>query len=33
MWHPGVGTPGYRRYVNLIRRRMERAAIPARLLQ
>jgi monofunctional biosynthetic peptidoglycan transglycosylase len=33
MWHPGVGTPGYRRYVSLIRQRMQRSGIPARLLQ
>jgi monofunctional glycosyltransferase len=32
-WHPGVGTRGYQRYVEDIRRRMERIAIPARLLQ
>jgi monofunctional biosynthetic peptidoglycan transglycosylase len=33
VWHPGAGTTAYRRYVEDIRRRMERAAIPARLLQ
>ena len=33
VWHPGVGTTAYRRYVEDIRRRMERIAIPARLLQ
>jgi monofunctional biosynthetic peptidoglycan transglycosylase len=32
-WHPGVGTRGYQRYVEDIRRRMERIAIPVRLLQ
>jgi len=31
-WHPGVGTPGYRRYVETIRRRMAKAALPAKLL-
>jgi monofunctional biosynthetic peptidoglycan transglycosylase len=33
VWHPGVGTTAYRRYVEDIRRRMERVAIPARLFQ
>jgi monofunctional biosynthetic peptidoglycan transglycosylase len=33
IWHPGVGTTAYRRYVDDIRRRMERIAIPVRLLQ
>jgi monofunctional glycosyltransferase len=32
MWHPGVGTTAYRRYVEDIRRRMERIPIPARYL-
>jgi monofunctional biosynthetic peptidoglycan transglycosylase len=31
LWHPGVGSPGYRRYVEIIRRRMERTALPPRL--
>ena len=33
IWHPGVGTSAYRRYVDLIRRRMQRIAIPERHLQ
>jgi len=33
IWHPGVGTVAYRGYVQEIRRRMERLAIPARLFQ
>jgi monofunctional biosynthetic peptidoglycan transglycosylase len=32
LWHPGVGTVAYRRYVQDIRRRMERIAIPDRYL-
>jgi monofunctional glycosyltransferase len=32
VWHPGIGTPAYRRYVDDIRRRMERIAIPAKHL-
>src|SRR6266850_751803 len=32
-WHPGVSTPAYRRYVESIRRRMERAELPERLLR
>lgn len=32
-WHPGVTTPGYRRYVDNIRGRMARAEIPRTLLQ
>src|SRR3989440_2219540 len=32
-WHPGVTTTGYRRYVDSIRRRMETAQLPGRLLQ
>jgi monofunctional biosynthetic peptidoglycan transglycosylase len=31
-WHPGVTTPAYRRYVETIRRRAERAELPERLL-
>ena len=31
-WHPGVSTPGYRRYVETIRRRMAKAEVPAKLL-
>jgi monofunctional biosynthetic peptidoglycan transglycosylase len=31
-WHPGVGTRAYRRYVDDIRRRMERITLPARYL-
>jgi len=31
-WHPGVKTPSYRRYVENIRRRMDRAEVPGRLL-
>jgi monofunctional biosynthetic peptidoglycan transglycosylase len=33
VWHPGVGTTAYRRYVENIRRRMERITIPGRYLQ
>ena len=33
IWHPGVSTRAYRRYVDDIRRRMERIPIPARHLQ
>jgi monofunctional biosynthetic peptidoglycan transglycosylase len=33
VWHPGVGTTAYRRYVEDIRRRMERIPIPGRHLQ
>ena len=33
VWHPGVTTTAYRRYVQDIRRRMERIALPERLLQ
>lgn len=32
IWHPGVTTTAYRRYVDDIRRRMERIPIPARHL-
>jgi monofunctional biosynthetic peptidoglycan transglycosylase len=32
-WHPGVSSPAYRRYVETIRRRVERAELPGRLLQ
>jgi monofunctional biosynthetic peptidoglycan transglycosylase len=32
IWHPGVTTQAYRRYVDEIRRRMDRMAIPARRL-
>jgi monofunctional glycosyltransferase len=32
-WHPGVTTTAYRRYVDNIRRRMDRAEFPGRLLQ
>jgi monofunctional biosynthetic peptidoglycan transglycosylase len=32
-WHPGVTTPGYRRYVQTIRGRMERAQLPERSLR
>jgi len=32
-WHPGVTTAAYRRYVDNIRRRMDRADFPGRLLQ
>jgi monofunctional glycosyltransferase len=32
-WHPGVSTRAYRRYVDDIRRRMERIALPARQLE
>jgi monofunctional biosynthetic peptidoglycan transglycosylase len=32
-WHPGVSSPAYRRYVENIRRRMDRAELPGRLLQ
>jgi len=32
-WHPGVSTPAYRRYVESIRRRLERAELPERLLR
>src|SRR2546423_8611683 len=31
-WHPGVSTPGYRRYVETIRRRMAKAELPAKFL-
>ena len=33
VWHPGVRTAAYRRYVDDIRRRMERIALPVRQLQ
>jgi monofunctional biosynthetic peptidoglycan transglycosylase len=33
IWHPGVTTTAYRRYVDDIRRRMERIPIPTRHLQ
>ena len=33
IWHPGVRTAAYRRYVDDIRRRMERIALPTRQLQ
>lgn len=33
IWHPGVRTPAYRRYVDDIRRRMERIALPMKQLQ
>lgn len=33
IWHPGVRTRSYRRYVEDIRRRMDRIPIPARHLQ
>jgi monofunctional biosynthetic peptidoglycan transglycosylase len=32
-WHPGVTTPGYRRYVEIIRQRMDRLELSGRLLQ
>jgi monofunctional biosynthetic peptidoglycan transglycosylase len=32
-WHPGVTSPTYRRYVESIRRRAERAQLPERLLR
>ncbi len=32
-WHPGVTSPAYRRYVQTIRGRMERAQLPERMLQ
>src|SRR5439155_881047 len=32
-WHPGVKPPSYRRYVENIRRRMDRAELPGKLLQ
>jgi monofunctional glycosyltransferase len=32
-WHPGVTTTAYRRYVDTIGQRMERADLPGRLLQ
>lgn len=32
VWHPGVATPAYRRYVEDIRRRMDRIALPSRYL-
>jgi monofunctional glycosyltransferase len=32
-WHPGVTTPAYRRYVDNIRRRMDRVELPGGLLQ
>jgi monofunctional glycosyltransferase len=32
-WHPGVSTRAYRRYVDDIRRRMERIALPSRQLE
>jgi monofunctional glycosyltransferase len=32
VWHPGVGTTAYRRYVDDVRRRMDRIALPARHL-
>jgi len=32
-WHPGVSTTAYRRYTESIRRRMDRAELPGRLLQ
>jgi monofunctional glycosyltransferase len=33
LWHPGVSTTAYRRYVQDVRRRMERVELPARVLQ
>jgi monofunctional biosynthetic peptidoglycan transglycosylase len=33
IWHPGVRTIAYRRYVDDIRRRMERIALPVKQLQ
>ena len=33
IWHPGVRTTSYRRYVDDIRRRMERIALPTKQLQ
>jgi monofunctional glycosyltransferase len=33
IWHPGVGTRAYRRYVDDIRRRMERIALPVKQLE
>lgn len=33
LWHPGVTTTAYRRYVASIRRRMDRVELPTRLLQ
>lgn len=33
VWHPGLGTAAYRRYVEDIRRRMQRIPIPERHLQ
>jgi monofunctional biosynthetic peptidoglycan transglycosylase len=32
-WHPGITSPGYRRYVETIRARMQRADLPERLLR
>ena len=32
-WHPGVARNAYRRYADNIRRRMDRAELPSRLLQ
>ena len=32
-WHPGVSSPAYRRYVETIRARMQRADLPERLLR
>ena len=32
-WHPGVTTTAYRRYVDNVRRRMDRIEIPGRFLQ
>jgi monofunctional biosynthetic peptidoglycan transglycosylase len=33
IWHPGVGSRAYRRYVDDIRRRMERIALPVKQLE
>jgi monofunctional biosynthetic peptidoglycan transglycosylase len=33
IWHPGVSTRAYRRYVDDIRRRMERIALPVKQLE
>ena len=32
-WHPGVTSPAYRRYVDTLRRRMDRVEYPERLLR
>jgi monofunctional biosynthetic peptidoglycan transglycosylase len=32
VWHPGATGPGYRRYVNTIKRRMAKAEFPAKLM-